>query len=76
MLFGLSNAPVSFQGHINKIFVENLDIFVIIYLNNILIYIDNLSQPYVEVMHQILKIFWKYGFFVNLKKYQFYQNQF
>lgn len=37
MLFGLSNAPASFQGYINKIRGEKLDIFVIIYLDDILI---------------------------------------
>ena len=36
--FSLSNAPASFQGYINKIFAKKLDIFVIVYLNDILIY--------------------------------------
>ena len=38
MPFGLTNAPVSFQRYINKILLEELDIFVIIYLDYILIY--------------------------------------
>ena len=38
MPFGLSNAPASFQEYINKILAKNLDIFVIVYLDNILIY--------------------------------------
>lgn len=36
--FGLSNVPTSFQGYINKILTKKLDIFVIVYLDNILIY--------------------------------------
>ena len=38
MSFGLSNAPAIFQGYVNKILAEKLDIFVIVYLDNILIY--------------------------------------
>ena len=41
MSFGLTNAPASFQGYINKILVEKLDIFVNMYLDNILIYTNN-----------------------------------
>ena len=38
MPFGLLNAPATFQRYVNKILVEKLNIFVIIYLDNILIY--------------------------------------
>ena len=38
MLFELSNVPASFQGYINKILAKKLDIFVIVYLDDILIY--------------------------------------
>ena len=41
MLFGLSNAPTSFQGYVNKILAEKFDVFVIVYLNDILIYIKD-----------------------------------
>ena len=41
MPFGLTNAPTSFQRYINKILVEKLDIFVIVYLDDILIYTNN-----------------------------------
>ena len=50
MHFGLMNAPVSFHGYINKILVEKLDIFVIIYLNNILIYTDNDKNGHVAAV--------------------------
>ena len=51
MLFGLFNAPATFQGYIYKILAEKLDISVVIYLDNILIYIEDLGQPHVEVIY-------------------------
>lgn len=50
MPFGLFNILTSFQVYTNKIFFRNLDIFVIIYLNNILIYIENPSQLHIETI--------------------------
>ena len=50
MPFGLSNAPASFQGYINKILAEKLDIFVIVYLDDIFIYIKDPGQGYVEAV--------------------------
>ena len=41
MPFGLTKAPASFQRYINKILAEKLDIFVIVYLDNILISTDD-----------------------------------
>ena len=49
--FGLSNTLVTFQRYDNKILAEKFDIFVILYLNDILIYTKDSSQAYVEVMH-------------------------
>lgn len=36
--FGLFIAPVNLQGYINKILAKMLDIFVIVYLDDILMY--------------------------------------
>ena len=41
ILFSLTNIPASFQEYINKILVEKLDGFVIMYLDDILIYTDD-----------------------------------
>ena len=41
MFFGLTNIPANFQKYINKILTKKFNIFVIVYLDNILIYIDN-----------------------------------
>ena len=54
MHFGFSNAPAIYQGYVNKILVEKLDIFIIIYLDDILIYIEDLGQPYIEAICWIL----------------------
>ena len=50
MLFGLSNAPATFQRYVNKILAENLDIFVIVYLDNILIYTEDPGKPHIKAM--------------------------
>ena len=39
--FGLFNVPTSFQGYINKILAEKLNTFVIVYLDDIVIYIED-----------------------------------
>ena len=54
MLFGLSNTPTTFQGYVNKILSEKLDIFVIVYMDNILIYTKNLGQPHIEDVYWVL----------------------
>jgi hypothetical protein len=40
MLFGLTNAPAAFQRFVNDIFADMLDVHVIVYLDDILIYSD------------------------------------
>ena len=50
MLFGLSNAPIIFQEYVNKILAKKLDIFIVIYLDNILIYTKDLGQSHVKVV--------------------------
>ena len=73
--FGLSNAPASFQGYINKILAEKLEIFVIVYLDNILIYTEDPGQPHVEAVRWVFDQFQKYGLFANLKKCRFHQDE-
>ena len=48
MLFGFFNAPASFQGYINKILAKKLDIFVIVYLNDIFLYTKDPGQANVN----------------------------
>ena len=75
MPFGLSNAPASFQGYVNKILAEKLDVFVIVYLDDILIYTEDAGQGYVEAVRWVLRELRKHGLFANLKKCCFHQKE-
>ena len=75
MLFGLSNAPTTFQKYVNKILAKKLDIFVIVNLDNILIYIKDPGQPHIEAVCWVLNQLWKYFFFAYLKKCWFHQGK-
>ena len=55
MPFDLYNAPASFEGYINKILAKKLDIVVIVYLDNILIYTKDPSQPHVVAVTWVLE---------------------
>ena len=50
MPFELSNAPASFQDYIIKILVEKLDIFVVMYLDDILIYTKDTGQTHMNAI--------------------------
>ena len=75
MFFGLSNALATFQRYVNKILAKMLDIFVIVYLDDILIYTKNPNQPHIEVVRWVLDQLRKYLLFANLKKCCFHQNE-
>jgi hypothetical protein len=67
MPFGLTNTPATFQAYINKALSRLVDYFVVIYLNNILIY----SKPredhyaYIRIVIERLR---KYKLYTKLSK--------
>ena len=75
MLFELIKAPTTFQGYINKIFAKKLNIFIIVYLNDIFIYIKDKRKNHVQVMCWVFNQLKKFSLYTNLKKYQFYQEK-
>ena len=72
MPFGLTNAPASFQGYINKILAKKLNIFVIVYLDDILIYNKDDGDSYVAAVQWVLEQLRKFLLYANLKKCQFH----
>ncbi len=50
MLFRLTNAPATFQGYINKILVEKLYVFMIVYLDDILIYTESKGEEHIQAV--------------------------
>ena len=75
MPFGLTNMPASFQEYINKILAEKLNIFVIVYLDNILIYINDDGDGHVSAIQLVLEQLRKFSLFAILKKCQFHQTK-
>ena len=75
MLFGLTNALANFQRYINKIFAEKLDIFVVVYLDDILIYTNDDGDGHIVVVRWMLKQLRKFLLFINLNKYWFHQKE-
>ena len=55
MPFLLTNVSATFQGYINKIPVDKLDIFEIVYLDDILIYIKNKSKENLKAVQMVLE---------------------
>ena len=75
MLFGLSNAPASFQSYISMILTEKLNISVILYLHDILIYTENQDQGHMKAMRWVPDFLRKNTLFANLKKCLFHKNE-
>ena len=70
ILFELVNASAMFQTYINWVLVRLIDIFCVIYLNNILIYSEILNQHYKHVK-KVLERLWKFQLYISLKKCEF-----
>jgi Reverse transcriptase (RNA-dependent DNA polymerase) len=71
MPFGLTNAPGGFQRFLNGIFSDLLNVYVIIYLDNILIFSGNKDHHFRHVS-KVLKQLCKHGLYANGKKCDFH----
>ena len=71
MPFSLTNAPVAFQRFMNNIFSDLLDVCVVIYLDDILIYSNNMSEHHWHIK-EVLKHLCKAGLYVKAEKCEFH----
>jgi hypothetical protein len=70
MSFELANASATFQSYINFILRKFLNVFVVIYLNDILIYSQN-EEEHTNHVQLVLKRLRKYKLFAKLSKCDF-----
>jgi hypothetical protein len=70
MSFGLANILAIFQAYINTMLIGLLNYFIIIYLDNILIYFQN-KNKYYNYIRQVLTRLRKNNLFYKLSKYKF-----
>ena len=72
--FGLTNALVLFMDYMNGIFRPFLGKFVVVFIDNILIYL-RIKEEHVEHLRTVLGIFREKKLYVKLSKYEFWMKQ-
>jgi hypothetical protein len=71
MSFGLTNAPTYFMYLMNKVFIEYLDKFVVVFINDILVY----SRSKEEHLHLALQKLRENRLYAKLSKCEFCMKQ-
>ena len=71
MPFGLTNAPSAFQRFMNTIFADMLDVCIVVYLDDILIYSDN-KEDHQKHVREVLRHLRKQGLYAKPEKCEFH----
>ena len=71
MLFGLTNAPVAFMDLMNRVFRQYLDLFVIIFIDDILIYSRN-EEEHASHLRIVFKTLQDRQLFTKFSKCEFW----
>jgi hypothetical protein len=74
MPFGLTNAPVIYQALVNNVLREHLDIFVIAYLDDILIY-SRSEEEHRKYVRTVLKLLQQHSLLVDPDKCKWHQEE-
>jgi hypothetical protein len=72
--FGLSNAPVVFMCLMNGVFRDYLDKFVIVFLDDILVYSKS-EEEHEQHLRMVLQVLREHHLYAKLRKCSFYQEQ-
>ena len=67
MPFGLTNAPATFQCFMNDIFSDLLDVCMLVYLDNILIY-SNSEEEYIWHIRKVLRCLQQHNLYAHADK--------
>lgn len=70
--FGLTNAPATWQNAMNDIFRQHLDEFVVVYLDDILIFSKSKEEHY-NHLRIVLQTLRDHGLYANAKKCEFFK---
>jgi hypothetical protein len=71
MSFGLTNAPTYFMYLINSVFMQELDKFVVVFIDDILIYSKN-SEDHAKHLHVILQRLRDHHLYAKFSKCEFW----
>ena len=71
--FGLTNAPATFMCLMNSVFSKYLDKFVLVFLNDILVYSKN-EEEHEEHLRLTLQLLREHQFYAKLSKCDFYRD--
>jgi hypothetical protein len=74
MSFGLTNASSYFMYSMNKIFIEYLDKFVVVFIDDILIY-SRSKEEHEEHLRLVLQKLWELKLYAKLIKCEFWRKQ-
>ena len=71
MLFGLTNAPAAFMDLMNRVFRNYLDKFVIVFIDDILVY-SRSKEEHEEYLRTVLQTLRREQLFAKLSKCEFW----
>jgi len=74
MPFGLTNAPGTFQHFVNDIFSDMFDVCVLAYLDDILIYSNNMEE-HCEQVWEVFQHLRKHGLYAQEDKCEFHKTE-